>query len=98
MPADWMTTEDVAAWIGPMTDPVRLADSTAAAMRFVEDRRSELDLAGSADPPPADVKLGAIIYASLVSPRLRPPVTAPTVTVSLMCRGTHRRLTCAPCA
>ena len=66
MPVDWITTEDVEAWIGPMTDPQRLADSTAAAKKYVEDRRSDLDLIGSPDPPPDDVKLGAVIYGSLI--------------------------------
>ena len=63
---DWITTADVEAWIGAMTDPTRLADATAAAKKYVEDRRSDLDLIGSPDPPPDDVKLGAVIYASLV--------------------------------
>lgn len=49
-----------------MADPVRLADATAAAMAYVEARRSDLDLAGSPDPPPEDVKLGAVIYSSLL--------------------------------
>ena len=66
MPADWVTIEDVQEWIGPMADPVRLADSTAAAKQYAEDRRSDLDLAGSVDPPPDDVKLGTVIYASLI--------------------------------
>jgi hypothetical protein len=66
VPADWITTEDVQAWIGPMADPVRLADATAAARKYVEDRRSDLDLAESPDPPPEDVKLGTIIYGSLL--------------------------------
>jgi hypothetical protein len=66
MPADWLKIEDVEPWIGAMADPQRLADSTAAARAYVEARRSELDLAGSVDPPPADVHLGAIIYASLI--------------------------------
>lgn len=64
--ADWITTDDVLAWVGPMADAARLADSTAAAKRYVEDRRSDLDLAGSSDPAPADVHLGAVIYASLI--------------------------------
>lgn len=63
---DWITTDEVAAWIGVMTDPTRLADATAAAKQYVEDRRSELDLAGSPDPPPGDVHLGAVIYAGLI--------------------------------
>jgi hypothetical protein len=66
MPADWITTDQVQAWVGPMADPVRLADSTDAARQYVEDRRSDLDLAASVDPPPADVHLGTIIYASLI--------------------------------
>ena len=63
---DWITTDDVEAWIGAMTDPTRVADATAAAKKYVEDRRSDLDLIGSPDPPPDDVKLGAVIYASLI--------------------------------
>ena len=66
MPADWLTTEEVQAWVGAMADPQRLADSTAASKRYVEDRRSDLDLAASVDPPPDDVHLGAVIYASLI--------------------------------
>ena len=66
MPTDWITTDDVLSWIGPMADPARLADSTAASKKYVEDRRSDLDLIGSPDPPPDDVKLGAVIYASLI--------------------------------
>lgn len=66
MPADWITTDDVLEWVGPMADADRLADSTAAAMQYVEDRRSDLELAASPDPAPADVKLGATIYASLI--------------------------------
>lgn len=66
MPVDWLTPEQVEPWIGPMADPVRLADSTAASKRYVEDRRSDLDLPGMPDPPPGDVWLGAVIYASLI--------------------------------
>lgn len=66
MPLDWITDQDVQEWLGPMADPDRLADSTAAAKRYAEDRRSELDLAGSDEDPPADVKLGTIIYAGLI--------------------------------
>jgi hypothetical protein len=66
MPADWITSDDVKTWVGPMIDQARLDESTAAAKQYVEDRRSELDLAGSVDPPPDDVKLGTAIYASLI--------------------------------
>jgi hypothetical protein len=66
MPADWITTGDVETWIGPMTDPERLSDATEAAKQYVEDRRSDLDLAASLYPAPADVLLGAAIYASLL--------------------------------
>lgn len=66
MPADWITTDLVLPWIGPMADPARLEDATEAAKRYVEDRRSDLDLAASVDPAPADVQLGAVIYASLL--------------------------------
>jgi hypothetical protein len=66
MPADWLTADDVTAWVGPMADPARLADSTAASKRYVEDRRSDLDLVASPDPAPEDVKLGAVIYAALI--------------------------------
>ena len=45
MPADWITDQEVLAWVGPMADAARLSDSTAAAKRYVEDRRSDLDLA-----------------------------------------------------
>jgi len=63
---DWITSDDVLPWIGAMADPARLADSTAAAKRYTEDRRSDLDLAASPDPAPEDVKLGTVIYASLI--------------------------------
>ena len=63
---DWITTEDVQSWVGALADATRLADSTAASKQYVEERRDDLDLAASPDPPPADVKLGAIIYASLI--------------------------------
>ena len=63
---DWITVDDVQAWIGPLAEPERLADSTAAAKQFAEDRRSDLDLVASPDAAPADVKLGTIIYASLI--------------------------------
>jgi hypothetical protein len=66
MPADWITTDEVQKWVGAMADPDRLADSTDAAKRYVEDRRSDLDLVASPDPPPADVALGTILYASLI--------------------------------
>lgn len=66
MPADWITSDDVTAWVGPMVDAARLEESTLAAKRYVEDRRSDLALATSPDPPPDDVKLGTIIYASLI--------------------------------
>jgi hypothetical protein len=49
-----------------MADPARLADSTAAAKQYVEDRRSDLGLVASVDPAPADVLLGTVIYASLI--------------------------------
>jgi hypothetical protein len=67
VPDDWITTDDVQGWLGPLAaDSDRLAESTAAAKQFVEDRRSELPLVESPDPPPADVKLGAVIYAGLI--------------------------------
>jgi hypothetical protein len=66
MPADWLRIEDVEPWIGAMADPARLADSTAASRRYVEDRRSDLDLVASVDPPPDDVHLGAVLYAALI--------------------------------
>jgi hypothetical protein len=66
MPDDWITADDVKAWIGPMVDDQRLNDSTAAAMAYTEGRRSDLDLVASPDPPPDDVRLGTIIYASLI--------------------------------
>ena len=63
---DWITVDQVEPWIGAMADPARLADATAAAKRYVEDRRADLELVASPDAPPDDVHLGAIIYASLI--------------------------------
>ena len=41
--ASWpITVEDVAAYIGPMSDPDRVADATAASVSYVESRRSDL--------------------------------------------------------
>ena len=63
----WITSQDVAEWLGAMaTDQPRLDDATAAARWYVQMRRSELglDVAGAEAPP--DVKLGTIIYAALI--------------------------------
>ena len=63
----WITPADVAAWLGAMaTDTERLDDATAAAKRYVEDRRSDLALQVAGTEPPADVLLGATIYAALI--------------------------------
>jgi hypothetical protein len=66
--ATWpITDSEVAAYIGPMTDPERLTDATAASIAYVESRRSDLAIAYfEAGIAPDDVALGAIIYASLL--------------------------------
>lgn len=59
-----ITTEEVSAYIGPMADPDRVADATAAAIAYVEDRRSDLDF--TTGQVADDVGLGAIIYGSIL--------------------------------
>jgi hypothetical protein len=67
MANDWITTAEVAAYLGPLaTDTQRLADSTAAAKQYAEDRRSDLGLAVDGTVAPADVHTGTIIYAALI--------------------------------
>ena len=64
---DWITSADVAAWLGAMaTDQARLDDATSAAKWYVEERRSELQLATIGNAAPDDVKLGTTIYAALI--------------------------------
>lgn len=64
---DWLTAAQVEPYVGAMADPGRLADATAASKQYVENRRSdlELELAGAGEAP-ADVLLGAILYAALI--------------------------------
>jgi hypothetical protein len=66
--ASWpITDSEVSAYIGPMTDPERVTDSTLAAIAYVEARRSDLTDAYFAQLiAPDDVALGALIYASLL--------------------------------
>ena len=65
--AEWITSADVAEWLGAMaTDTARLDDATAAAKWFTEQRRSDLSLAVVDAVAPPDVKLGATIYAALI--------------------------------
>lgn len=47
-----------------MADADRIADATAAAVAYVEARRSDLDFTGQAAPD--DVWLGAVIYAGIL--------------------------------
>ena len=69
LPPDWITPEDVAAYLDlPSADDDNLALSTAVVKAAVEGRRSDL---WTADDPPAftpaaDVKGGAVIWAGLV--------------------------------
>ena len=64
---DWVTSADVAEWLGAMaTDAARLEDATSAAKWYVEQRRSDLQLATSGTVAPDDVKLGTTIYAALI--------------------------------
>jgi hypothetical protein len=66
MPADWITSDDVKVWLGPMVDAERLDAATRAAKAYVEGRRSDLELLDDATVPPDDVKEGTALYASLV--------------------------------
>lgn len=64
---DWLTDANVAEYLGAMADPGRVTDATAASKTYVENRRSDLalDLLNAGEAP-ADVYLGAILYAALV--------------------------------
>ena len=70
VPADWLTVEDVAAYLDLPGDPStddNLVTSTATIKAAVEGRRSDL----WADDPPVfapgdDVKGGAVMWAALV--------------------------------
>lgn len=69
-PADWLTVEDVAAYLDLPGDPTlddNLVLSTATVKAAVERRRSDLN---AGDPPAftpgADVRGGAIMWAALV--------------------------------
>ena len=63
---DWLADTDVAPYVGAMADPGRLAEATAASKTFVEGRRSDLGLADlAAGEAPADVFLGAVLYAAI---------------------------------
>jgi hypothetical protein len=67
VPNEWITSAEVAEYLGPLaTDQTRLDDATAASKQYVEARRSDLDLAVDGTIPPADVHVGAIIYAALI--------------------------------
>lgn len=67
--ADWITPEDVAAYLDlPSSDDDNLALSTAAVKAAVERRRSDL---WTTDDPPAfapndEVRAGSIMWAALV--------------------------------
>lgn len=64
--AEWITPDDVAEYLGSVdpADP-RVVLSTAAARAAVESRRSELGFADDASTP-ADVRLGAIMWAAVM--------------------------------
>ena len=66
--ASWPITDaEVAAYIGPMSDAARVTDATAAAIAYVEGRRSDLaDAYFAQSIAPDDVALGALVYASLL--------------------------------
>jgi hypothetical protein len=64
---DWLTPEDVAAYLDiPGAPDDNLTASTAAAKAAVERRRSELGLELVDPVAPADVHLGAMIWAGLL--------------------------------
>jgi hypothetical protein len=61
-----ITSTDVSDYIGPMTDADRCQQATDASVAYVESRRSDLEADLAAGQAPADVWLGAVVYASLV--------------------------------
>jgi len=67
--SDWLTPEDVGAYLDLIEANVatddNLALSTAAVKAAVERRRSDLDFTDSLTVP-ADVKGGAVIWAGLI--------------------------------
>src|SRR3954449_1495579 len=64
--AEWITPDDVAAYLGTV-DPSdeRVVLSTAAVRAAVEGRRSDLAFADDVTTP-GDVRLGAIMWASVI--------------------------------
>jgi len=70
MPADWLTVEEVAAYLDIPSAAVpgddNLATATAAVKAAVERRRSDLDLVEATGAAPADVHAGSIMWAGLV--------------------------------
>ena len=63
----WLTPEQVAAYLDlPGTPDDNLVASTAAAEAAVERRRSDLHLDDVGAVAPADVQLGATIWAALL--------------------------------
>jgi hypothetical protein len=64
--ADWLTVDDVAAYLDiPTSDDDNLALSTAAVKAAVERRRGDLDYT-DAESVPGDVRGGSIMWAALV--------------------------------
>jgi hypothetical protein len=64
---DWITPEEVAAYLDlPGAPDDNLIASTAAAKAAVERRRSDLGLAVDGATAPGDVRLGTMIWASLL--------------------------------
>jgi hypothetical protein len=66
---DWITPEDVAAWLDlPTVDPAddNLLLSTAAIKAAVERRRSDLFDDGGVFVAPDDVRTGSILWASIL--------------------------------
>jgi hypothetical protein len=65
--ADWLTPEEVAAYLDiPGAPDDNLIASTAAAKAAVERRRSDLKLTDPDAVAPDDVHLGAMIWAGLL--------------------------------
>jgi hypothetical protein len=65
--ADWLTPEEVAAYLDvPGAPDDNLIASTAAAKAAVERRRSDLELEHVDAVAPADVHLGAMLWAGLL--------------------------------
>ena len=68
-PPDWLTVEEVAAYLdipGDVTTDDNLAASTAAVKAAVERRRDDLRMPDGSFYPSPDVKTGAVQWAALI--------------------------------